>query len=125
MRYCSNCGKEVDEKAYVCPNCGALLQGEPAPQQRETPEKKKAYGFAITGLVLGILSVFFGVYYCILPAVGLVFSILAMRKKTYGGAIAITALVLNCLFLVIWGFVWFIVLCVHTDFLWFPIKHLF
>lgn len=28
MRYCPNCGKQVDPKAVVCPNCGVAL---PAP----------------------------------------------------------------------------------------------
>lgn len=28
MRYCPNCGKEVEPKAVVCPNCGVAL---PAP----------------------------------------------------------------------------------------------
>ena len=25
--YCKNCGKEIDEKAFVCPHCGVKQQG--------------------------------------------------------------------------------------------------
>lgn len=25
--FCKNCGKEIDDKAYVCPNCGVKVGG--------------------------------------------------------------------------------------------------
>lgn len=63
MRYCPNCGKEVDPKAVVCPNCGVAL---PAPvagpnaaaQQNDTGSIGWAFlGFFIpvVGLVLYIV----------------------------------------------------------------------
>lgn len=30
MAYCKNCGKEIDDKAVVCPACGVSQQDKPA-----------------------------------------------------------------------------------------------
>lgn len=29
--YCSNCGKQIDDKAYICVHCGVLTNGAPTP----------------------------------------------------------------------------------------------
>lgn len=56
--YCKNCGKEIDDHAYVCLNCGALVNEE----QRKV--KTKSNGMAIAGFVcsffLPILGLIFG-----------------------------------------------------------------
>lgn len=31
MKYCTNCGAQIDDRAVVCPKCG-VSQGAPAPQ---------------------------------------------------------------------------------------------
>lgn len=45
-KFCSNCGKEIDEKAYVCVNCGAKVNEE------NSNAKSK--------LVAGLLEIFLG-----------------------------------------------------------------
>ena len=35
MKYCSNCGKEVDGNLKFCPNCGAPLDDKQAPKPEE------------------------------------------------------------------------------------------
>ena len=55
--YCKNCGKEIDDHAYVCLNCGALVNEE---QQKS---KQKSNGMAIAGFVCSFF----------LPVLGLVF----------------------------------------------------
>ena len=32
--YCKNCGKEISDNAYVCPNCGVKVATETAPRQK-------------------------------------------------------------------------------------------
>lgn len=32
--FCKNCGKEIDEKAVVCVNCGHAVKGEKAPRKK-------------------------------------------------------------------------------------------
>ena len=55
--YCKNCGKEISDNAYVCPNCGVKV-AEDAPQKNN----KAVVGFicsfffAIIGLIFGILG---------------------------------------------------------------------
>lgn len=46
--FCSNCGKEVDEKAFVCPNCGVKLRYDESGYQ----EKSK--------IEAGLLALFVG-----------------------------------------------------------------
>ncbi len=50
MKYCPNCGKELNENADVCLNCGKLLTNN----KRINKQKK---GFSIASMVLGIISV--------------------------------------------------------------------
>lgn len=63
MRYCPNCGKQVDPKAVVCPNCGVALpapisNGNIANAQNDTGSIGWAFlGFfiPIVGLILYIV----------------------------------------------------------------------
>lgn len=48
--FCSNCGKEVNENAVICLNCGAAIKNN------KSGNKK---GKGIASMVLGILGVFF------------------------------------------------------------------
>lgn len=50
--YCKNCGKEIDDKAVVCPNCG-VQQGS-----LETGNDSGGFGWGLLG--------------CCIPIVGLV-----------------------------------------------------
>lgn len=58
MIYCPECGKNISDKAYVCPNCGMpLKENNPyAPVKRKIPGR----GFGITGMIMGILGVVYG-----------------------------------------------------------------
>jgi len=54
-KFCSNCGKEVDEKAYVCLGCGAKIESAPQNQVNNDPEAKSR-------VAAGLLGIFFGVF---------------------------------------------------------------
>ena len=62
--YCKNCGKEIDDNAYVCIHCGALVN------ENKATKNGKLNIFALVGF---ILSFFFSV-----P--GLVLSIIGYQK---------------------------------------------
>ena len=55
MMNCPECGKEISDKAYVCPNCGFLLKeiGKYGYVKKKIPGK----GLGIAGMVLGIIGV--------------------------------------------------------------------
>lgn len=57
MRYCPNCGKEVDPKAVVCPNCGVAL---PAPvtnnQVVNAQSDTGSVGWAFLGFFIPIVG---------------------------------------------------------------------
>lgn len=59
--YCKYCGKEIDDRAVICPGCGIPVYNKPAP---------KPNVLAIVGFVLSFL----------LPIAGLVCSILGRNK---------------------------------------------
>ena len=57
MKFCPNCGKEINEGADICLGCGRFLTK--APSQVMIPEKSKTpgKGKGIASLVLGIVAV--------------------------------------------------------------------
>lgn len=71
--FCNNCGKEINDAAYVCPYCGVrtpvAMQAEQ--QQQQTPVDQDTNGFAIAGLVLAF---FF-------PLLGLIFSCIGYNRS--------------------------------------------
>lgn len=59
MKYCSNCGEQIDEKAVICVKCGVPVASNSSAQttynQSTTP--KQGHGAATASLILGILGV--------------------------------------------------------------------
>ena len=106
MKYCSHCGKEVDDEAYVCPNCGCKIA-----QSGDSSLSP----LSIAGFVLAF----------IIPLIGLIVSIVARNnavseddKKSAGFAKA--GIVVSAIFIAIYvllifiGIVVFIVAFNHT-----------
>lgn len=85
--YCKNCGKEISDNAYVCPNCGVKVVADVAPKQKNN----KA--------LIGFIFSFF------IPLVGLILGILGYRDsqemKDEGRGLAIAAIVISAVTLVI------------------------
>ena len=94
--FCKNCGKEIDDSAVVCPNCGVATENmskstTPVPAQKNT--------IALVGFILAILE--FNVIALILSIVGLTNS----KKPEYAGdgkGFAIAGIVISCITTAIW-----------------------
>lgn len=70
--------------------------------------QKKVNIFGIIGFLIGLLSVYLSVYYCIASVVGIIFSIIGVcrwKKCTHNG-LAVAGLVISILTLVAWGVIW-------------------
>ena len=80
--FCWNCGKEIDDNAYVCIGCGVLVKKE------ETRPK-----FYKAAFVLGILSLCIPMHGFILGVIGLPMAIISKRKS---------AIVMNAIGIAIW-----------------------
>ena len=52
MKYCSNCGNQLDDNAYVCPKCGCLAGYTPQQQSNSTTMKTVTKIFMVLGCVL-------------------------------------------------------------------------
>lgn len=112
MIKCSECGKEISDRAERCPNCGCPIQhgipnnmtGQPAPfppnqnmqnvPRRDPFENDKNSGLGIAALILSILGCTFWL--------AIVLAIIDLckrngRKKTF----SIIALVISCIWLII------------------------
>ena len=61
MKFCSNCGEKIDERAVVCPKCGVPVSGESTITQSTTTAPKQGHGAATASLVLGIIGLICGV----------------------------------------------------------------
>ncbi len=72
--FCRNCGAQIDDKAAICPHCGVA--------QNTRPEESNSLA------IIGFILAFF------IPIVGLICSILGLKKsrelggKEYGLAVA-------------------------------------
>lgn len=105
--FCKNCGKEIDDNAVVCVHCGVATD-----VATTSAVKKKVNGMGIAGFVVSLLSLWLGVYFCIVSIVGLVLSIVGMvMRKNHNSCngLAVAGLVIGIISTVIWGLVWMIV----------------
>lgn len=57
MKYCSNCGAEINENAVVCVKCGAAVQNANNSLQKSN---SNSTGFAKSSMILGIVAIIFG-----------------------------------------------------------------
>mgnify|MGYP002584501509 CR=1 FL=1 len=73
--YCRKCGAQIDDEAYVCVHCGALVKELPQPGIRQAAgnagyRQKKTNGMAIAGFVCSFLF----------AILGLIFSLIGMNQ---------------------------------------------
>lgn len=106
---CTECGKEVSDKATACPNCGAPIilkndedqENNISYQKKQIPEKKKESVLGIWGLIISFIM-------CIpiFPLAGLIMCIIAVRDKTKKTTCAKIGIVLSILFLFVGVSIW-------------------
>ncbi len=104
--YCKNCGKEIDNNAYVCPNCGVKVKDELA----ERREQQAASDFeADSGSKAG-----WGVLSFFIPIVGLILFLMwkAERPKTASvcGKCALASVIVGVVFMIIYMIIAFAVI---------------
>ena len=103
--YCKNCGKEIDDRAAVCPHCGVPVQA--INTEQSTP------GLSIAGFVIAILSIWFGIFACVLPILAIVLSARGIRKAKEHGSrsnLGTAGLVIGILTTVFWGLLFFLLI---------------
>lgn len=94
MKYCRNCGNQMEDSEFVCPHCG-MREEVPAPPVSSTNAMA----------VAGFVCAFF------MPLLGLIFSIIGLVKvKEYhsGKGFAIAGIVISAL---IWLMSLVLILC--------------
>lgn len=117
--FCKNCGKEIDDSAMVCPNCGvatenmAASQAAPAESVENAPKKVNICG--IIGFILSLVCVgmtFVHIIAWLLSfAAGLALSItgLVMSKKLgTGKGLSIAGIVITACSIVLYLLVVFV-----------------
>ena len=109
MKYCTECGKELEKDAKVCSNCGKkLVVDENIPtativQSKTTSESvtptKTSNGFAVAGFVISLIS--FILCCGSISGLGLIFSIIgavnAKKVNGNGKGLAIAGIILGVL----------------------------
>lgn len=106
--YCTNCGKEIDDKAVVCPHCGVATDNYVELEKVAEPTKK-VNGLGIAGFVVGLSSLAFGIYLLIACIVGLVLSIIAVKNKPKCGkcnGLATAGLIISIVSMALWTLWW-------------------
>ncbi len=99
--YCKKCGNEIFDEAVVCPHCGCAVNGT---QNPVVAENAKVSGACIVGFILSLVS-FFISFYCIIPVLGLIFSIVGVVQASNKGkkckGLGVAGIVLSVLSLII------------------------
>ena len=102
MKFCTQCGKELNDQAVVCVNCGCAVENKAAAPAANAPAKKYN-GLAIAGFVVSLVSWFLA-FYGVVAIIGVVLSALGMKQcntgATKGKGLAVAGLVLGIISLV-------------------------
>ena len=105
--YCTNCGKEIDDKAVICVHCGVPTDNYSTLANVKTEQKTN--GLAIAGFAVGLASLWFGAFLAIPSVAGLILSIFGMKNKAkYNrcNGLAVAGLVISIVSVVIWVLYW-------------------
>lgn len=87
MKYCKNCGAQLDDNAVVCNRCGTSLSA--------VQEEKGHHGLGIAGFVLSLLG---------MQPLALIFSIIGLavgKRNGYKTGLAVAGLVISIISMVI------------------------
>ena len=107
--FCKYCGKELNDNALICPNCGVATDKYMA-VAKTADAQQKTNGLAIAGMICAIVGLIGGDYFfCIPSIIGLILSIVGMVKvKQYnsGYGFALTGIIIGAISLLIWLMVW-------------------
>ena len=101
MKYCTRCGKQVDDMSQTCTECGYIeKQAAPTYQQRYSLQPDSVgKGFAIASMVLGIVSICSAAYGGLITSiVGVILGAMAKKQQKDAGvpsAIATAGVVLS------------------------------
>ena len=106
-KYCSNCGRKIEEDIKYCPDCGwELDNNEYRKRNNETNNAKGSNVFAILGFIFSFIS----------PLLGLILSIIGLSQlkkyKKYGIVFGILGIIISIIRILIniliGAFLWFI-----------------
>ena len=68
--FCSHCGKELADDAFMCPNCGSPI-GKSAQKKSIPQEGGKETGLAVAGFILAMIAfvtgIIFGAFFYVYP----------------------------------------------------------
>lgn len=112
--FCKNCGKEIDDNAVVCPNCGVATdkfkEAAPAEAAVQTSQGGKTNVFAIIGFALSVIAFAFifiqTIVFWIATAAALTLSILglvwSLKKDSNLKGLAIAGIVISAVDAAVW-----------------------
>ena len=99
MLVCPRCGAQNMDGASACSNCGVQFTATPVQGYTPVSTNQPGKGFAIAGMVCGIVSFFcFGF---ILGLLAIIFGAVA-KNKGYQGGMATSGVVLGCIALALY-----------------------
>ena len=93
--FCKNCGKEISDNAYVCPNCGVKVGGGVRTGGGMEVDGRKTNTLAIVGFILSFFVSIAGLICCIIARK-------QITERDEGGAgLALAGLIISIVSLVI------------------------
>ena len=97
--FCKNCGKEINDDAKFCPECGARLLEYANIESKSNPESERHFNaMCLAGIIVSGISVFFN-FYGLLGIAGLILSYMGYkavkRSAEKGKELAIVGMVIG------------------------------
>lgn len=108
--FCTHCGKEINDDAVICVNCGVPTRNMAIQTQMQPQafQEKKLNGLGLAGFIVSLLSLWLGAYFFVASIVGLTLSTVGMVKaKNYRlNGFALAGIILGAISLLFWLFIW-------------------
>ena len=88
--FCSNCGKELSDDAFMCPNCGSPAHKSAHVKKVEPLANAKETGIAVIGFILAMFSfvtgIIFGTFFMCFESAAILLYILGVSTILPGSA---------------------------------------
>ncbi len=107
--YCTKCGKQINDDAVICVNCGLPTRKfNQVAQPNYAFDERKTNALGVAGFIVSLLSLWFGVLFCISSIVGITLSAVGLAKanKYKPSGLATAGLIFGIISFVLWSIFW-------------------
>ncbi|MCD8200717.1 MAG: zinc-ribbon domain-containing protein [Clostridia bacterium] len=110
---CKNCGAQIDDNTFLCPECGAptnyTSQHLYEAQAEFAYEPDKPNKIGLISIVVSVFSIVLGEYFCVMCGIAVIFGIVSlarMKKFNKYNWTAVASFIIAVVSLAMWIVLW-------------------